>query len=182
MSIYGLSFNSEITLSDITALLTFVTIVIGGCFALKKWIVSMKLKRAEYIQNLTEKIRLDENIVFYLFEYDEPWYDIKFHESDLEKKVDYTLSYFSYFCYLRNNNIVSKRDFDCFKYQLERIIHNRQFIDYCYNLYHFSSRRNIPISFPDLFKYAKEKGCFDKDFWNKESYKITNKYHHYLNF
>ena len=182
MSICVLSFNSEITLSDIIALLTFLTIVIGGCFALKKWNVSMKLKRAEYIQNLTEKIRLDENIVFYLFEYDKPWYDIKFHGGNLEKQVDYTLSYFSYFCYLRNNNIISKKDFDCFKYQLERIIHNSQFIDYCYNLYHFSSKQDLPISFLDLFYYAKENNCFDKDFWDKGAYKRTHKYHHYLNF
>ena len=173
------TFNTEVSISDIIALLSFISIIVGGIFALKKWNINQKLKRAEYIKTLFDEIRSNPKIVFYLFEYDSIWYNEKFHGSkDLESNIDYTLSYFSYICYLRNNNIITKSDFNNFRYQLERILNNQQFKNYIYNLYHFSKRVNQPISFVELFKYAKNNGYFDKDFWDNNS----NKYPHFLNF
>ena len=51
-------------------------------------------------------------------------------------------------------------------------------INYIYNLYHFSKKVNQPISFVDLFQYAKDNDYFDQDFWDKDS----KKYIHLLNF
>lgn len=173
------TYSTEMSISDIIAILSFISIIVGGIFTLNKWNVNLKLKRAEYIKALFDEIRSNPKIVFYLFEYDSIWYDEKFHGSmELESNIDYTLSYFSYICYLRNNNIITKSDFNYFRYELERILNNQQFKNYIYNLYHFSKRVNQPISFVDLFQYAKDNGYFDKDFWNKNS----NKYLHLLNF
>lgn len=173
------TYSTEMSISDIIAILSFISIIVGGIFTLNKWNVNLKLKRAEYIKALFDEIRSNPKIVFYLFEYDSIWYDEKFHgNKELESNIDYTLSYFSYICYLRNNNIITKSDFNYFRYELERILNNQQFKNYIYNLYHFSKRVNQPISFVDLFQYAKDNGYFDKDFWNKNS----NKYLHLLNF
>ena len=176
---FGLKFNTEVSISDIISIFSFISIIAGGIFALRKWNIDQKLKRAEYIKNLFNEIRSNPKIVFYLFEYDSIWYNENFHGSkDLENSVDYTLSYFSYICYLRSNGIITKLDFNYFRYELERILNNRQFKNYIYNLYHFSNKINQPISFVDLFQYAKDNGYFDQDFWDKNS----KNYPHLLNF
>lgn len=158
------------TITEIISILTFLSIIVGGIFALHKWNMSMRLKRAEYIQKLFDEIRTNPRICFYTLEYDIHWYDENFHNSgDLEKNIDYTLSFFSHICYLYKNRIISAADFDYFKYELARILQNRQFIEYMYNLYHFSTNVKQPISFVDLFEYAHENHCFDTEFWNKDS-------------
>lgn len=171
--------STEISISDIVATLSFLSIIIGGVFALYKWNTSLKLKRSEYIKELFDNIRTNPQIVFYKFEYDEPWYNRDFHNSgELEEKIDYTLSYFSYICYLKDNNIIGNSEFKYFKYELERILNNIGFKCYMYNLYHFSKKIKQPISFVNLFKYAKRNKYFDKEFWNKDS----KYYPRYLNF
>ena len=162
---------------------TFMSLIIGGIFALKQWSTACKLKRADYIISLTDKIRLDDNIVFYLFEYNHIWYDIHFHGgSETEKKVDYTLSFFDYVCYLASQKIITKADFTLFKYQIDRILLNVQCQDYLYNLYHFSMKSGLPISFPELFNYAKENKYIDDLFYDRNVHKYSDKYHKYLNF
>ena len=174
-----ITFNTEVSISDIIAGFSCLSIIVGGIFALRKWNINQKLKRAEYIKTLFDEIRSNSEIVFYLFEYDSNWYDEKFHNSkELERKIDYTLSYFSYICYLNNNKIITKSDLNYFRYELERILNNQQFKNYIYNLYHFSKEIKQPIPFVDLFQYAKDKRYFDDDFWDNKS----EKYPHYLNF
>ena len=170
---------NEFSFSNLMETLTYFSIVIGGGFSVHRWNMNLKLKRAEYIKNLFNEIRSNPKIVFYLFEYDSIWYNENFHNSkELESNVDYTLSYFSYLCYLKRNNIITNSEFNYFKYELERILTNRQFKNYIYNLYHFSKKVNQPISFVDLFQYAKDNNYFDQDFWDKDS----KKYIHLLNF
>ena len=168
---------------DVIESLTFVAIVVGGVFALYKWNMSRKLTRAEHVKSLLVEIRTSSEIVFNKFDYDHKWYDDNFHNNlknggKEEQRIDYTLSLFSYICYLQNNKIINKRDFSCFKYELVRILKNEQFESYMYNLYHYSRKSNYPIPFVDLFEYAKNNNFFDKEFWDKNS----KQYPHYLNF
>jgi|GEM_PF-2195701 len=95
-------FDYTIRFSDLVHLLTLVTAVFGGLFALYKWNKSMRIKRADYIKGLIE-IKNKEMILetFILFDYDTEWYDSQFHGSELEKKIDYTLTYFDFICYLK---------------------------------------------------------------------------------
>ena len=171
--------STIISISDIVAVLSFLSIIIGGIFALHKWNTSLKLRRSEYIKELFDNIRTNPQIVFYKFEYDEHWYNRNFHNSgELEEKIDYTLSYFSYICYLKDNKIIGNSEFNYFKYELERILSNIDFKCYMFNIYHFSKMSQQPIPFIDLFNYAKENKYFDNEFWNKNS----KCYPRYLNF
>ena len=92
--------------------------IVGGCFGYYQWQKSIKIKRGEYLNELTEKIRTDPDIseVVYILDYNQKWYDDSFHESgELERKVDKTLSYFSYICYLFENKLITKNEFAFFQ-------------------------------------------------------------------
>lgn len=165
--------------------LTFISVAIGGMFALYQWKKSTALKRADYIKELTEKIRTDESIfeTIYLFDYSQEWYNSDFHQSgDLERKVDRTLAHFSYILYLKKEKIISEKEFIFFKYDIERILFSDQTQDYFYNLFHFSQTQGIPFSFNILLDYAKENNLVDADFNDSKAFQRNAKYHQYLNF
>lgn len=180
-----MTFVYEITISDIISAISVVLVIIGGLFGYYQWKRNVLLKRAGYINELTEKIRTDNFIkdVIYMLDYGKKWYSIDFHGSgELEVKVDKTLSYFSYICYLKKQKIISKKEFTFFKYEVERILLNEQVQDYFYNLYHFSDKFNTPFTFKFLFKYGEKRKIFDENFYDKKAYEKDKKYHHYLNF
>lgn len=175
----------SISFSDIMSVVMTAFVVIGGGFAYFKWRKLQLLKRAEYINELLAKIRLDKDIskVVYVIDYDEIWYDEYFHNGgDVESCIDKSLAYFSYICYLRASKLISKNEFGFFEYQIRRILGNNQLQNYFYNLYHFSSKNGARLSFYHLFKYGEKIKVFDKDFYNKYSYKESIKYSRKLNF
>ena len=92
--------------------------------------------------------------------------------------MDKTLSYFSYICYLFENNLIEKSEFNFFKYEIDRILMNASTINYFYNLYHFSKKCNAPITFKFLFEYGKKEKVYNEEFYNPYS----DYYPHYLNF
>ena len=179
-NIIGLNLSADNYLSIVSIIIA----VVGGFFALHQWKKSTKIKCAEYINELTETIRTDNFIkdTIYIMEYDQHWYDENFHESGiLEFKIDKTLSYFSYICYLKENKVISDKEFKFFEYQTHRILNNPGVQDYLYNLYHFSKRNDSCITFYYLFKYAQNHEFIDKEFYNPNSYKNSDKYNKYLN-
>lgn len=118
-----------------------------------------------------------------MFDYGEEWYSMQFHGSgELELKVDKTLSYFSYICYLKRQKIISNKEFDFFKYEVERILMNQQVQDYFYNLFHFSNKFGTPFTFKYLFEYGKKRKMFENNFYDKNAYHKDARYHHNLNF
>lgn len=166
-------------------MISVILVIIGGIFGCYQWRKSVLLKRADYINALIEKIRTDNDIkdVVYMLDYGENWYTEKFHGSGKKEiKVDKTLSYFSYICYLKKQRIISNREFTFFKYEIERILMNVQVKDYFYNLYHFSNKYDTPFTFYYLFEYGEKRKMFEKDFYNNNAYKINERYHHNLNF
>lgn len=176
-----LNFINDIYVGDIISCLSIVFVIIGGCFGYHQWKKSVKIKRAEYLNELTEKIRTDEDIseMIYILDYKQAWYDNTFHQSgEFERKMDKTLSYFSYICYLFDNNLIEKSEFNFFKYEIDRILMNRSTINYFYNLYHFSEKCGAPITFKFLFEYGEKQKLFDKEFYNSKS----DEYPHNLNF
>lgn len=177
---------SNILVSNELKGISQVIAIIGGLFVFYQWQHNNRLKKADYINELTEKIRTDEMIkeTIYMFDYDEDWYSKEFHLSgDLERKVDKTLSYFSYICYLKDRGIITKKELCFFQYQLERILKNQQVQDYLYNLYHFSNKNGVPMTFKYLFEYGEKEKLFSKEMYDKESYKDeSNYFHQYINF
>lgn len=178
-------FNNEVSLADIAAMVSLLLVIVGGIFAYYQWRRNVLLKRANYINELTEKIRTDDSIRYavYLLDYGDIWYSGQFHGSgELELKIDKTLTYFSYICYLKKQHIISGKEFSFFKYEIERILMNQQTQDYLYNLYHFSQKFKMPFTFHHLFIYGRKQNYFDKAFFDINAYKTNTKYHHYLNF
>lgn len=176
-----LKFINEFSVSDIISFLSMVFVIIGGRFGYHQWKKSVKIKRAEYLNELTEKIRTDDDIseMIYILDYDQLWYKDSFHQSgEFERKMDKTLSYFSYICYLFDNDLIEKSEFNFFKYEIDRILMNHSTINYFYNLYHFSQKCSAPITFKFLFEYGEKEKIYDKDFYDSTS----KKYPHYLNF
>ena len=92
-----------------------------------KWNKNLKLKRAEYIKTLVDEVRSNDRMAFDLFDYNVEWYGSDFHQSVIEKQIDYTLSFFSYICYLYKQKIILQTEFNYFKYELERILNNSHF-------------------------------------------------------
>ena len=178
-------FINEYDISDIIAVISALIVVVGGVFAFIKWKKATGIQRAEYINELTSKIREEKDIaeVIQMFEYNTPWYGLGFHGSNIEKSVDKTLSYFSYICYLRKMRIITKKEFMFFKYEVEHLLLNPQVKDYLYNIHHYSNALKTPLSFYYLFAYGKKHNLFDKAFYDKTSWKSNETiYHHYLNF
>ena len=151
-----MKFDNIVSFSDLVALVTLVTICVTGIFSFIQYRNSVKTKRAEYMKELNDTIRNDKDIqeVMYKIDYNEHWYDEKFRNSgDFEYKVDKTLSYFSYLCYLRKMKMIAEKEFAFFKYRVQRIVKNKEVIGYFYDLYHFSKYHNVPFSFQYLFEY-----------------------------
>lgn len=176
-----MQFNNTLNISDILEIITLITILIGGFFALYKWSKSMRIKRADYIKSLID-INNKEMILetFTLFDYNERWYDQKFHGSKIEQKIDYTFIYFDYICYLNFMGVFDRETFLLFKYQVDSIVKNRQVHDYFYNLYHYSKFKGLETSYYYILEYALKYKCIDKDFFDKTSYRNNKIYHKYL--
>ncbi len=83
---------------------------------------------------------------------------------------------------MKRQKIITDKEFDFFKYEVERILMNQQVQDYFYNLYYFSKKFKTPRTFKYLFEYGKKGEMFDDDFYDKNAYEKNKKYHRYLNF
>lgn len=197
MSLYqkynALCFNDKITL------LSFLSALVGAFFAFYKWRKDIALKRANYVNELTEKVRTDPTITDCLHEFDygfshmldenyEPWYGAHFHDNmeddnEFEKKIDKTLAFLSYICYLRKQGIISKKDIKFFDYALLRTLQNFEVQDYLYNLYHFAKAIGTTPSFLYLIQYGTKKKLMYNGFKNpKTCEKDSPVFHKYLNF
>lgn len=179
-----MEFDNTIGYNEIITFISCIGVIVSVILAVVQWRRNSKLKRADYINDLIEKIRSDDDIrsVIYMIDYSGDnyiWYNEDFHKSgELERKVDKTLSYFSYICYLKYKKIISNDEFKFFKYEIERILKNSQVKEYFYNLYHFSEKFSVPLTFNYLFEYGVKMNIYEEEFYNKES----KKYPKYLNF
>lgn len=160
----------EIKLAEI---FTIGLSVIGGGFALYQWIKTSKLKRANYYNEAYLKLREDKDIVDILHMIDygmKKWYPFESHDDpQIENKVDKTLGFLDYLCYLRNRKLIGEREFRNIEYRIIRVGYNSYALEYLYNLYHFSKRNGTRMSFSYLLGYLEEKNMIDKEFWNPES-------------
>ena len=181
-----LTFNPEITMANIATIIAALPVSFTAIYAGLQWRNNLLFERSRYMEKLIEKITSDEVIVevLYMFEYDQEWYSEEFHENkELELKIDKTLSFLTYICYLRSQKIITDAEFGFFKYQIIRVLSDEQLEDYLYNLYHFTQKMpNAEITYKYLLEYAIKNKLFDEDFKNKDAYKYNKKYHHNINF
>ena len=150
----------ELKFIDYFTIASSLAVVIGVIFGFITWRKSMVIKRAEYVHSLREKFFDDKDVadVIYTVEYDEQWYDYSFHGgSEMERKVDKTLSVCDYVCYLYGNKLISEKEFELFEYDLCRIFNNNGVLKYMDFLSHWSNDfLNIKFPFSQLEKFGQK--------------------------
>jgi hypothetical protein len=129
----------------IISVLTPISIMAGGIFAIIQWNSVKKLKRAENMDKILNHIRYDQEMskIMYTIEYEkEDWHDAYFHnhKGDLEFKIDKFLSYIDYICYLHNTKNISHKEFNIIKYHVDMVCKTFSVQAYLWNLYHFSKK------------------------------------------
>lgn len=169
----------------ITLIVTSIIGILGFTLTIIQIHLSNKVKNAEFISKILENLRFNQRSldVIYLIEYDQKWYNEKFHGSgELEKNIDAFFSQINYVCYLQNKKLLSDNNFQIFKYEILRICNNYQCKCYLWNLYHWSKRNNSNCSFDYLIKYLKTQ--FSIEALNKFENSNSNisGYVKYLNF
>ena len=150
--------------------------VIGGGFALFQWKKTIKVKRAEFINQILEKIRFDKDLTntMYVVDYNQNWYDNSFHNGTLECSIDKLFAYLDYICYLKLTKNITNTEFNIFRYDIHRVCVSKSTKHYLWNLYHFSKRNKTDCSFQYLINYGINSGLFPKDFKeNATLYKKT---------
>lgn len=166
---------------DYSSFFSLLFVFIGGCFALLQWRKSLIYKRTEIMQSLIEVTRKDKTIstIMDIIDWNEDFsYNGKFivapdskrdllnelSGEDLFKMVDYTLSVFSYICYLKAVKTLKKKDMQFFEYEIRRLADNPHISNYLYSLYHWSKRLNVKMSFSYYVKYCLKKKYLDSSF------------------
>ena len=180
-------------IGNLSEIVTAAVAFIGVAVSLFEYHRSNKINRSSYLKDLISEMKTDADIseMIYIFQYHKFIYDRHFHEDgELERKVDKSLQFFSYLCYLKETRIITDQEFSFFEIEISQALRNKDLIDYLYNLYHFicnvegynpvSKGTNMSV-YGSLIKFGKKKHLIDDSFFDKNIYK-EGIYHHYLNF
>ena len=182
MLLYTLNINFDFfAIPSTYEFLLLLFSVIGGIWALYQWSKTRQFNRANLIKELLVKIREDENIVdvLYSIDYGDEWCNISFFKDrKMQLKYDNTFALFDYICFLIKNSILSKKEISFFEYKIIRMANNQSFMNYMFNVYHFSNRNNSSTPFYYLIGYLKDNNLLCDEFYDKK----TKKYKKYLNF
>jgi hypothetical protein len=148
----------NMNVSDFISIITPCFAVVGGIFALIQWYKRNKINRAEFFNQIAEKLYFNKDIgeAMYYILYNDNWYTKDFHENDIEKKVDALLLYLTYICYLHENKIIRKNEFEVFKYELNSICCTSGTKTYLWHHYHYSLEKYKSYSFYCLIKYLND--------------------------
>ena len=171
------------TIDNFLSLISIILIIVGGFFALKKWNLELKTKRAEFLEQINLNIRSDDKLaeITYLIEYDFSWYNENFHgnKTGLEFSVDRFLAYFDYICYLKKLGNFTKKEMMIFQYRIIRIFNSPCVRNYLWNIYHFSKKSKTCCSFTNLINYGIKNRLIDKFEFEDSN---NGQYIKYLNF
>ncbi len=172
-----------------------VVVALGGLiFVGLEYRRSNKVKRADFIENLINRMRGDTDIreILYVFQYNSFVYNSGFHKNvELERKVDKALLYLSYICYLKKRRVITNKEFTFFEIEISQTLRNRDVIDYLFNLYHFECRvagldssargSRKQFTFYYLLEYGRSIGLIEDGFFDPNN-AGAGYYHKYLNF
>jgi hypothetical protein len=164
------------------SLISLLVLVAGGIVALMQWKAEIKTRRSEFIYQIINHLRFDEQTVqtMYTIDYGVIQYDENFHHggSHLEHSVDKLLSCLDYICYLGSTRNISKKEFKIFRYEISRTCACQPIQSYLWNLYHFSKRNKTECSFQNLI----DSGITDDIFPDNFTKNDQNLYKKCLNF
>lgn len=165
----------KLTVENWLTIISLIFVAIGGIFIFLQWKKSIKNRRAEFIYQILEKLRFDNNLTttMYIIDYNQDWYNNQFHNSDLEKSIDTLFSYLDYICYLKTTRNISKTEFNIFKYEIHRVCISNSSSKYLWNLFHFAKKNKTTCSFQYLIDYGIYNKLFPIDF--KTNYELYHK-------
>ncbi len=154
------------------SIMSVIVAVMGLCYGLYQWRKSTQVKRAEFVFNIYEKLRLEKDTMnaMYMIDYEKSWYEKDFHskeknrDSDKEYGIDRLLSILSYICYLRKEGCIEDKEFLLFKYDIDRVSKSYQCQNYMWNVYHFSKDElHTSCPYNGIIEYAIISGMLPKD-------------------
>jgi len=161
------------TIDNYLTIISLIMVAIGGIFAGIQWNASNRIKKAEFIEQIIEKLRFDKDmaIVMYKIDYGDSWYNDDFHNgnADSEFEIDKLLSYLSYICYLKETRNISENEFKVLQYEVLRVCSSFDVQSYLWNLYHFSKKFNTKCSFEYLISYGIKHSIFNENFQNDKN-------------
>ena len=160
-----------ITISDILGVATFVIGFISVVFVgIQIW-QKFRMDHSKQVLDMLNKTLSERDMaeLLYQLDYNKFHYDAYFHGSQTERLVDNVLHYYEYILYLRDINIINKKEFQFFEYDIQRIVCNHDMQSYFFTLYHFVKHGDLSFKYQRLLKYGKEHGWIDDDFFNKNS-------------
>lgn len=170
-NITSLSFAEFIAIA--TLLVGLISVVFVGIQLWQK----VKMDHSKQVLDMMNKTRLEQDMVelLYQLDYNHFHYDYRFHQGgQLEQLVDNVLHYYEYILYLRNRNILNKKEFQFFEYDIQRIVGNHDMQNYFFTLYHFVKRGDMSFKYRRLLKYGRKHGWIEEDFYNKNSTHFEN--------
>lgn len=130
------------TASDWIALSALILAAIGGLFSLIQWRKSVAIKRAEFVEAITQKLHYDKDILktIYMIDYSKFKYDERFHSvgNPIQVDVDILLSTLDYLCYLLDKRLIAENDIVSDLYILKRVCLDTEIQCYLWNLHHFA--------------------------------------------
>lgn len=158
--------------------------IIGIILTYSQIYQTKKIKRAEFVSDLLKTIRSNNEItnIKYLFDYNNKWYNEKFHGSNVELHIDNYLSQLNYICFLKTKKLISYDEFEIFEYELDRSIKNEDCVCYLWNIYHWSKFNKKKCSFEFLIDYLKSKISHDELSIFENSDEKAGRYIRHLNF
>ncbi len=140
------------------------------------WTKQMSQKDKTFIAEIP--LKLNEDVIrkpFKKVEYEQGWYGIAFHGSEVEPQIDYMLTYFSQ-CVEKCDRLLENEKFSLLKYMLRKTLESRDIQTYLYNLRNYMLRNSYPFPFESLTTFGKKCGLLNDaffDFENRNCYKKT---------
>lgn len=145
----------------------FLLTVIGGGFALLQWRASIKTNRANYVEDILNKVMDDAQIQKFqrLADYGTDWYTEDFHRGkspEIAQIADRTLFTYNYICYLYDTKIINKDELEIFTYYMLALAHDDELTCYFLDLYQYSLFSGRKFPFGHYLSFCEREGCVSR--------------------
>lgn len=149
----------ETTATMITAIATSVSAIVAMVVVVVTRLQNRKQDEkdcSDRVERMLEKTRTNTQILsfFNKIDYGETWYDDSFHNSEFEKAADTALMTYEYILELKEKGMINEEEFKDFKYEIDKIMKNKDTHSYFKFLYHYTKREGLQFKYGRLLKYG----------------------------
>jgi len=168
-------------LENAIELITTLFVISGGGVALFQWKKGQSLQRAKFVEQIVERLYLDNEMSKTLqrLDYYDDWYNKDFHGSEIEIVVDRHFAYLNYVCYLIRTGHISKSDKGVFLFEFHQIFNSTSACAYLWNFN--LNCRAIGAIFPyyELIEFGVKEKFIDRIVLES---KVSEEYPQHMNF